>query len=220
MATLPVSAEAVSERIQAMRITAEQSLARVQMVATENAQTLAKVCAGYRAIIADSGSRLIRAQVSVIQALAKKPDDPALTALLRRTVELLTSWSAHAKGYGAYERPATDAEKGGAIEVGVAPVVIIAIAAAGAVIAVSMTGLAWAVVHFKEAQVLSDEIAIIERDPALADAIDRINTTAPNSTPPDPSNPDGGKGGGWGWLLAALGLAGAAIFIVPKLGKG
>lgn len=220
MATVPVSAEAVSERIQAMRITAEQSLARVQSYAAENAQALAKVVAGYRAIVADSGSRLIRAQVSVIQALAAKPDDPALNALLGRTVELLTSWSAHAKGYTAYERPATDAEKGGAIEVGIAPVVIIAIAVAGAVIAVSMTGIAWAVVHYKEAQVLSDEIAIIERDPALAEAIARVNTTAPNSTPPDPTNPDGGSGGGWGWLLAALGLAGAAIFIVPRLGKG
>ncbi len=218
MATLPVSTEAVSERIQAMRITAEQSLARVQSYAAENAQALAKVVAGYRAMVADSGSRLIRAQVIVIQALAAKPGDPALTAMLRRTIELLTSWSAHAKGYGAYERPATASERGGAIEVGVAPVVIIAIAAAGAVIAVSMTGLAWAVVHYKEAQVLSDEIAIIERDPALADAIAKINQSAPSSSPTEDLAEAGG--GGWGWLLAALGLAGAAIFIVPKLGKG
>lgn len=220
MATLPVPTEAVAERIQAMRITAEQSLARVQMIAAENAQPLAKVVASYRVIIADSGSRLIATQVRVIQALAAKPDDPALTALLRRTVELLTAWSAHAKGYNAYERPATDAEKGGAIDVGGAPVVIIAIAVAGAVIAVSMTGIAWAVVHYKEAQVLSDEIAIIERDPSLAEAIAKVNATAPSSTPPAFGNPVGGSGGGWGWILAALGLAGAAIFIVPKLGKG
>jgi hypothetical protein len=216
--TLPVSAEAVSERMQAMRISAELSLSRVQTYAETNANALAKVVAGYRAILAGSGSRLVRTQVAVIQALAAKPGDPALSALLRRTVELLTSWSAHAKGYGAYERPATAAERGGAIEVGVAPVVIIAIAVAGAVIAVSMTGIAWAVVHYKEAQTLSDEIALIERDPSLADAIAKLNQSAPSSSPTEDLAKAGG--GGWGWLLAALGLAGAAIFIVPKLGKG
>jgi hypothetical protein len=96
--------------------------------------------------------------------------------------------------------------------------VIIAIAVAGAVIAVSLTGIAWAIVHFKEAQTLSDEIALLERDPALADAIAKINESAPSSGTPDLPAPD--SGGGFGWFLAAAGIAAAAIFIVPKLGKG
>ena len=216
--TLPISTEAVVERINAMRISAELSLSRVQTYAASNPQPLAKVVAGYRALIAACGSRVIHAQVKVIQARSKNPTDPTLIALERRTVELLTAWTAHARGYTAYERPATEAEKGGAIEVGVAPVVIIAIAVAGAVIAVSMTGIAWAVVHYKEAQTLSDEIALIERDPSLADAIAKINASAPSSSPTDDLAKAGGSG--WGWFLAALGLAGAAIFVVPKLGKG
>jgi hypothetical protein len=152
----------------------------------------------------------------VTRALAAKPGDPTLTALLKRTIELLTVWAAHAQGYTAYERPASDAERPQAIRVGVAPAVIIVIAIAGAVIAVSVTGIAWAVVHYKEAQVLSDEIALIEQNPALADAIAKVNQSAPSSSPADDA---ASMGGGWGWLLAALGIAGAAAFILPKLGK-
>ena len=218
MTTLPVNTESVIERIQAMRISAEGALGSVQASLTKNTKPLARVVAAYRELVGKTGSRIIQAQVKVIQARSKNPTDPTLIAMERRTVELLTAWTTHARGYTAYERPATEAEKGGAIAIGVAPVVIIAIAVAGAVIAVSVTGIAWAVVHYKEATILSDEVAIIEQNPALADALAKLNETAPSSAPPDPTNPD--SGGGFGWFLAAAGLAAAAIFIVPKLGKG
>ncbi len=215
--TLPVSADAVLARMNDMRITAEQSLASVEAYAKTNVQALARIVLGYRTVVADTGARLVRLQVAVTQALAAKPGDPTLTALLKRTVEMLTAWSAHAKGYTQYERPATAAEKGEAVSVGWAGVVI-AVAVAGAVIAVSFTGVAWAVVHYKHAQTLSDEVAIVERNPALADALARINSTAPSAPTTDPANPGGG--GGWGWLLAALGVAGAAVYLLPKWGKG
>ncbi len=218
MTTLPVNTESVIERIQAMRISAEGALGSVQASLAKSAEPLARVVAAYRELVGKTGSRIIQAQVKVIQARSRNPTDPTLIAMERRTVELLTAWTAHARGYTAYERPATEAEKGGAIAIGVAPVVIIAIAVAGAVIAVSVTGIAWAVVHYKEATILSDEVAIIEQNPALADALAKLNETAPSSAPPDPTNPD--SGGGFGWFLAAAGLAAAAIFIVPKLGKG
>ena len=218
MAILPISASVVFEQMNAMRITAEQSLAQVRAYLTSNPQPLAKVVAGYRALVADAGRRIVQAQVKVTHARSKNPTDARLIALERRIVALLVAWSAHAQGYTQYERPATEAEKSGAIRVGAAPVVIIAIAVAGAVIAVSLTGIAWAIVHFKEAQTLSDEIALLERDPALADAIAKINESAPSSGTPELPAPD--SGGGFGWLLAAAGIAAAAIFIVPKLGKG
>ena len=199
-----------------MRIAAEQSIASVQASIESKSDALARVVASYRALVASTGARLIHAQVLVTRALAAKPGDPTLTALLKRTIELLTVWAAHAQGYTAYERPASDAERPQAIRVGVAPAVIIVIAIAGAVIAVSVTGIAWAVVHYKEAQVLSDEIALIEQNPALADAIAKVNQSAPSSSPADDA---ASMGGGWGWLLAALGIAGAAAFILPKLGK-
>ena len=218
MTTLPVNTDSVVERIQAMRISAEGALGSVQASLAKSGEPLARVVAAYRELVGKTGSRIIQAQVKVIQARSKNPTDPTLIAMERRTVELLTAWTAHARGYTAYERPATEAEKGGAIAIGVAPVVIIAIAVAGAVIAVSVTGIAWAVVHYKEATILADEVAIIEQNPALADALAKLNETAPSSAPPDPTNPD--SGGGFGWFLAAAGLAAAAIFIVPKLGKG
>ena len=218
MTTLPVNTESVIERIQAMRISAEGALGSVQASLAKSAEPLARVVAAYRELVGKTGSRIIQAQVKVILARSKNPTDPTLIAMERRTVELLTAWTAHARGYTAYERPATEAEKGGAIAIGVAPVVIIAIAVAGAVIAVSVTGIAWAVVHYKEATILADEVAIIEQNPALADALAKLNETAPSSAPPDPTNPD--SGGGFGWFLAAAGLAAAAIFIIPKLGKG
>ncbi len=214
--TIPVSSDTVVGMINDMRIAAEQSIASVQASIESKSDGLARVVAAYRALVASTGARLIRAQVSVTRALAAKPGDPTLTALLKRTIELLTVWAAHAQGYTAYERPASDAERPQAIRVGVAPAVIIVIAIAGAVIAVSVTGIAWAVVHYKEAQVLSDEIALIEQNPALADAIAKVNQSAPSSSPADDA---ASMGGGWGWLLAALGIAGAAAFILPKLGK-
>ena len=137
---LPVPAASVWERLNAMRITAEQTLSQVQAYLTSNPQPLARVVAGYRALLADTGRRLLQAQAKVVQARANNPTDPTLLALERRTVELLTMWSAHAKGYSAHERPATEAEKTGAVQIGVAPVAIIAIAIGAAVIAVSLTG--------------------------------------------------------------------------------
>jgi hypothetical protein len=214
MSTLPVSSDSVFERVNAMRITAEQSFSQVKAYLASNPQPLAKVVAGYRALLATTGARIVQAQARVIQARTKDPTDAKLAVLERRTVELLTMWTAHAQGYSQYERPATEAEKSGAVEIGVAPVVVIAIAIGAAVIAVSVTGIAWAIVHYKEAQILADEIALLERDPSLADAIAKVNESAPRSDPPTPS------AGGFGWFLAAAGVAAAAIFIVPKLGKG
>ena len=217
-APLPVNGEAVAERIQAMRLSAETSIASVQSALADRADALARVVAAYRALLATTGARIIQAQVRVVQARAQNPNDPTLAALQARTVELLTAWTAHVRGYMAYERPADDAEKGKAIRVGVAPAVIIVIAIAGAVIAVSVTGIAWAVVHYKEATVLADEVALIEQNPAVAEALAKVNQTAPTNNSGGPDVP--GSGGGWGWFLAALGLAGAAIFVVPKLGRG
>ena len=217
MSTLPISTNAVTERINAMRIAAESSLASVEAYAVSNAQALAKVVGAYRAILANTGARIVQFQARVIQARAANPTDPNLITLQRRSIELLTTWTAHAQGYMPYERPADDAEKGKAVAIGWAGIVI-ALAVAGAVVAVAFTGVAWAVVHYKEATILSDEVGLLEQNPGLAEALAKLNQSAPSSAPP--ALPDPSASSGWGWFLAALGLAGAAIFVVPKLGKG
>jgi hypothetical protein len=109
MTTLPVNTESVIERIQAMRISAEGALGSVQASLAKSAEPLARVVAAYRELVGKTGSRIIQAQVKVIQARSKNPTDPTLIAMERRTVELLTAWTAHARGYTAYERPATEA---------------------------------------------------------------------------------------------------------------
>ncbi len=217
MDTPAVNSDAVTERILAMRLSAEASVASVQAAAVKSAEPLARVVAAYRALLASTGARIIQAQVLVAQARASDPTNPALVTLQRRIVALLTTWAAHANGYSEYERPATDAEKGNAVSVGWAGI-IIALAVAGAVIAVSLTGISWAVVHYKEAQNLSDEVALIERDPSIADQLAKVNQTAPASGLPVPTPPAGT--GGWVWILGALGVGAAAVFLLPKLGKG
>lgn len=217
MDTPAVNSDSVNERIQAMRLTAEASIGSVQAAAEKSAEPLARVVAAYRSLLASTGSRVIRAHALVAQARANDPTNPALITLQGRVIALLTTWAAHANGYSAYERPATDAEKGNAVSVGWAGI-IIALAVAGAVIAVSLTGIAWAVVHYKEAQNLSDEVALIERDPSIADQLAKVNQTAPGSAPPDLNPPAGTSG--WVWLLGALGVGAAAVFLLPKLGKG
>jgi hypothetical protein len=216
-ATLPIPVEAVRERMNAMRISAEEGLGRVQSYVETNVAPLAKVVVAYRALLTDTGTRLVRAHQLVVRALAAKPGDPTLLALLRRTVELLTTWAAHANGYAQYERPASAAETGRAVRVGAAQAVVIAIAIGAAVIAVSVTGIAWAIVHYKEAQTLADEVALVEKDPSLADALARLNQSAPSSSPPDLPAPETG---GWGWVVGAFGLVAAAIYFIPKFGKG
>ncbi len=217
MDTPAVSSDSVAERIEAMRISAAASVASIESAAAKSAEPLARVVVAYRALLADTGARIIRAQANVAIARGKNPTDPGLAALERRVVALLTTWAAHAHGYTAYERPATDAEKSNAIQVGIAPMIIISLAIAGAVIAVSLMGIAWAVVHYKEAQTLSDEVALVERDPSIADQLAKLNQTVPGSRLPEPPTP---TDSGWGWLLLGLGVAGAAVYVLPKLGKG
>lgn len=217
MDTPAVNSASVAERIAAMQLSAEACVANIESAALQNAQPIARVVVAYRVLLADTGSRLVQAQVKVAVARSKAPTDPALAALERRVLALLTTWAAHANGYGTYERPATEAEKSNAIEVGVAPAIIIALAVAGAVIAVSLTGIAWAVVHYKEAQTLADEVALVERDPSIADQLAKVNQTVPSSRLPEPPTP---TDSGWGWLLLGLGVAGAAVYFLPKFGKG
>ncbi len=73
--TLPVSGSAVTERINAMRIAAESSLASVEAYAVSNAQALARVVAAYRSLLGSTGARIIQLQARIIQARAANPSD-------------------------------------------------------------------------------------------------------------------------------------------------
>jgi hypothetical protein len=102
-----------------------------------------------------------------------------------------------------------------------------------AVLGVGLTvaAVAWAISAYQYAVGLRDQTAFMAKElDARVEAMrtDKQLTTAtatPPSVPADPQNPnkkpeDTGKGGGWLWLVAGLGLAAGAVFVLPKLGKG
>ena len=214
-----VSGDFVSDAIARMKSAADAALSKVQAVLATDPTSVGKVVAHYRSILADTGPRIVAVHRRVAEARAKDPANPVLLTLQARTTAMLGQWTAHVRGYAPEERPATDTEKGKAIKVGAVPVVAIAVAAA--VVAVSLAGVAWAVVHYEEAQTLQQQVAAVERDPSLAAPLATLNQTAPSSDAPTLPMPGGSSGGGgWGWIAAALGLGAAAVYLLPKLGKG
>jgi hypothetical protein len=195
-------------------------MSRVQAALTTDATALGKIVSNYRSILADIGPRVVAVHKRVAEARAKDPANPVLLALQARTTGMLGQWMAHTRGYAVEERPATDAERGKAIQVGFVPV-LIAVVAGGAVVSLSLAGVAWAVVHYEEAKTLQQQVAAVERDPSLAAPLATLNQTAPSSDGPALPMPGNDKGGGgWGWIAAALGLGAAAVYLLPKLGKG
>lgn len=205
---------AVATLINRYRIEAETSIAAVQASLNARKDDLAAVVAGWRSVMFDVGARLARAHAAFVTALARDPNNPKLRTTVGRVSELLEMWAALAQGYAAYERPATETEQTRAVRVGVAPAVVLIVAIAGvATVALSITGVCWAVVHFEKAKALRDEIEAIERDPTLAPLLTRINETQPGAAPET-------KGGGGGALvlggLAAVGLLGAIVWFTRK----
>ena len=220
-ATLPlVSGDFVSEALATMKAAADSAMSRVQAALTTDANALGKIVSNYRSILADIGPRIVAIHKRVAEARAKDPANPVLLALQARTTGMVGQWLAHTRGYAAEERPATAAEKGKAIQVGFVPV-LIAVVAGGAVVSLSLAGVAWAVVHYEEAKTLQQQVAAVERDPSLAAPLAKLNQTAPSSDGPTLPMPGGSSGSsGWGWIAAALGLGAAAVYLLPKLGKG
>jgi hypothetical protein len=215
-----VSGDFISDALASMKAAADSAMSRVQAALTTDATALGRIVSQYRSTLADIGPRVVAVHKRVAEARAKDPANPVLLALQARTTGMLGQWMAHTRGYAAEERPATEAEKGKAIQVGFVPV-LIAVVAGGAVVSLSLAGVAWAVVHYEEAQTLQQQVAAVERDPSLAAPLATLNQTAPSSgapTLPTPGNDKGG--GGWGWIAAALGLGAAAVYLLPKLGKG
>lgn len=219
LATLPaLSGDFILDAIATMKTAAQAAVARVQTALASDPLSLGKVVSQYRSLLADTGPRIVALHARVTELRAKDPSNPVLVGLQARTASLVARWTAHVRGYAPEERPASEAEKGKAIQVGFVPA-LITVVAGGAVVSVSLAGVAWAVVHYEEAKTLQQQVSAVERDPSLASAIATLNQTAPQSSAPTLPGPPG-KGGGWGWIAAALGLGAAAVYLLPKLGKG
>jgi hypothetical protein len=93
-------------------------------------------------------------------------------------------------------------------------VVVVAVSGAVAFIAVSVTGCAWAVVHYSEAANLRKEIEVLEANPATAAALAALNAGGGRG----PSAP--GDGPSTGTMVAvgalALGAIGGGIWFFTR----
>lgn len=212
MSPVVVDGAEVAQQQNRLRIEAERSLTSVQSALADKRELLARLVVAWRATMTDAGRRLVALQVALTRAMAAQPDDPRWAGLSARVVQALTAWTALAQGYAAYERPATDAELGQKVEVGVAPAVLVVGIVGAAVIALSITGVAWAVVHYEKARTLQQEVALLERDPTLAPMLTSLNQSAGAA----PAKPTAGVGMGLAFALGLGALGTLALWFATR----
>lgn len=210
----------VNNLIDGLRREAELSIAKVNTTLGTPAgkQAIAKVVAGYYNLVNDLGKRIVMAHLALAQAMGKNPSAET-QAQFARSIQLMTYWTALAQGFAIYTREASPEEQAGRTAIGnpiAAAAVVVAVAGAVAVIAVSVTGVAWAVVHYQQASNLASEVALLEANPATADALKQIN--AGGGAGPSPSLiPE--SSGGWGVVIGGVAIAaavGTGIYLVTR----
>lgn len=162
----------------------------------------------------------IKANLLHLQArLPNPPKDATDAQFITRYAEMKALYDAILQGLRY-----TGAVNAASLEIG-NPIVI-------AVLGVGLTvaAVAWAISAYQYAVGLRDQTSFMAKElDARVEAMRTDKklpeaTATPPSAPANPQNPhkkpeDSGKGG-WLWLVAGLGLAAGAVFVLPKLGKG
>lgn len=168
---------------------------------------------GFFALLAECKANLDRIRAR----LPSVPRDQAEAGLVARYAEMKSLYDALVLGIS---QNATQVP-----QVGIAPAVVLVVGAVG----LSVAGVAWAVAAWEYAASLRDQTGFMAKElEARVDASQRgtqlqpTTATPPSATPPGGSGPgdDEKKGGAWMWLLGIGVAAGAAAFLLPKLGKG
>jgi len=207
----------VDSLIATYRQEAEQSVASVQAALATRKDDLARVVAGFRSVLFAALNRAIQLNIALVGALQKDPNNVALATAQRRVIRVIEAGTALAQGYAAYERPADEAEAAQAVRVGIAPAVVLVVAIGGvAVVALSVMGVAWAIVHFEQAKTLEHELDLVQADPSVAGALAELNRSkgaADSGSGPDlPKPPGDGMGTGIAVALGLLAAGGAAVW--------
>ena len=170
----------------------------------------------FRARMADYLAMLaqIRANLAIIAARLPNPPRTQAEALQITTyAEYKSMYDALVAGISANAVPVRT-------EIGIAPAVVVTVGLVG----LTAAGVAWAVATWEYAASLRDQTGFLVKEldarvESMRSGAPLPATTAvPAAAPTAPREP---SSAGWGWLVGGLALAGAAaVFVVPKLGKG
>jgi len=194
----------------------ETTYARLSAAITATPEAFRQRVTNYLDLLAQ-----IRANLERIAArLPNPPQTQADAALIAKYAELKAMYDALVAGV------ATNAVAVRTPEVGVAPVVVVLVIG---ILGLTAAGVAWAVASYEYAVSLRDQTAFMAKEldarveamrtGQLLPATTALPPSAPVATAPEP--PSSGGGTPWAWLFGGLALAGAAaVFVVPKLGKG
>ena len=191
----------------------DASLGRVERAVREDADRVKRAVAAFFEALAQARANLDRAAPLLPNPL----QGPAEAALVARYAEMRQLYDALVLGIS--QNAVSVAER----EVGIAPAVIIVIGMVG----LTAAGVAWALAAYEYAAGLRDQSAFLVAELEARKEAMRTGRTLPPASPtpstPAPAAPPDApdaRGGGWGWVLVGLGLAGGAIYLLPKLGKG
>ena len=165
-------------------------------------------------VLAQTRAHLVRIQT----LLPNPPRNAEEGTWIARYAEMKAMYDALVQGLR--QAGATNAN---ALEIG-NPVVLAVVG-----IGLTVAAIAWAVSAYQYAVGLRDQTAFMAQE--LEARVESMRTNKPlppvTATPPSapaeaPASapPPNAKSGGWGWLVAGLGLAAGAYFFIPKLGKG
>lgn len=190
----------------------DASLGRVERAVSEDADRVKRAVAAFFEALAQARANLDRA----LTLLPSPPANAADAALVARYTEMRQLYDALLLGIS--KNAVAVAER----EVGIAPAVVLVIGVVG----LTAAGVAWALAAYEYAAALRDQSGFLVAELEARKEAMRTGKALPpaSATPstPAPASPDAppSKGGGWGWVLVGLGLAGGAVYLLPKLGKG
>jgi hypothetical protein len=193
----------------------ERTFGRLQSAIAATPEAFRQRVTSYLDLLAQIRANLER----ILARLPNPPQSQADAVLIAKYAELKAMYDALVAGVASNAVAVKT-------EIGVAPAVVLVVG----IIGFTVAGVAWAVASYEYAVSLRDQTdfmvkeldARVEamRSGAQLPATTALPPSAPAATTAAPPTP-GGMGAGWAWVFGGLAVAGAAaVYVVPKLGKG
>lgn len=191
----------------------ETTYTRLSSAITSTPEAFRERVVAYLGILAEIRANLER----IATRLPNPPQTQADAEIIARYAEYKSMYDALVTGISANSVAVRT-------EIGVAPAVVVLVIG---IIGLTVAGVAWAVASYEYAVSLRDQTAFMVKELDARVESMRSGQQLPATTALPPSAPaptpeaSSSGGSGWAWLFGGLALAGAAaVFVVPKLGKG